>query len=59
MALACSPDVLLMDEPTRRFDVIVQAHVLELVRTLHRQVQSGDPVFVSHNLGAVASSQIA
>jgi peptide/nickel transport system ATP-binding protein len=53
MALACSPDVLLMDEPTTALDVIVQAHVLELVRTLHRQVQSAI-LFVSHNLGAVA-----
>jgi len=50
MALACSPDVLLMDEPTTALDVIVQAHVLELVRTLHRQVQSAI-LFVSHNLG--------
>jgi peptide/nickel transport system ATP-binding protein len=53
MALACSPDVLLMDEPTTALDVIVQAHVMELVRTLHRQVQSAI-LFVSHNLGAVA-----
>ena len=53
MALACSPDVLLMDEPTTALDVIVQAHVLALVRTLHRQIQSAI-LFVSHNLGAVA-----
>jgi len=53
MALACSPDVLLMDEPTTALDVIVQAHVLALVRTLHQQIQSAI-LFVSHNLGAVA-----
>jgi peptide/nickel transport system ATP-binding protein len=53
MALACGPDVLLMDEPTTALDVIVQAHVLALVRTLHRQIQSAI-LFVSHNLGAVA-----
>jgi peptide/nickel transport system ATP-binding protein len=34
-------------------DVIVQAHVLELVRSLHRQIRSAI-VFVSHNLAAVA-----
>ena len=53
MALAGEPDVLLMDEPTTALDVIVQAHVLDLVRTLHRQLRSAI-VFVSHNLAAVA-----
>ena len=53
MALAGEPDVLLMDEPTTALDVIVQAHVLDLVRTLHRQIRSAI-VFVSHNLAAVA-----
>jgi len=53
MALACDPDVLLMDEPTTALDVLVQAHVLSLVKSLHRQIESAI-VFVSHNLGAVA-----
>src|SRR5262249_41856224 len=53
MALAGEPDVLLMDEPTTALDVIVQAHVLDLLRTLHRQIRSAI-VFVSHNLAAVA-----
>ncbi len=53
MALACEPDVLLMDEPTTSLDVVVQAHILTLLRTLHRQVHSAI-LFVSHNLGAVA-----
>jgi peptide/nickel transport system ATP-binding protein len=53
MALAGEPDVLLMDEPTTALDVIVQAHVLDLVRTLHGQIGSAI-VFVSHNLAAVA-----
>jgi len=53
MALAGEPDVLLMDEPTTALDVIVQARVLDLVRTLHRQIRSAI-VFVSHNLAAVA-----
>jgi peptide/nickel transport system ATP-binding protein len=52
MALSGEPDVLLMDEPTTALDVIVQAHVLELVRSLHRQIRSAI-VFVSHNLAAV------
>jgi peptide/nickel transport system ATP-binding protein len=53
MALSGEPDVLLMDEPTTALDVIVQAHVLGLVRSLHRQIRSAI-VFVSHNLAAVA-----
>jgi peptide/nickel transport system ATP-binding protein len=53
MALACEPDVLLMDEPTTALDVIVQARILELVRALHWQVRSAI-MFVSHNLSAVA-----
>jgi len=53
MALSGEPDVLLMDEPTTALDVIVQARVLDLVRTLHRQIRSAI-VFVSHNLAAVA-----
>jgi peptide/nickel transport system ATP-binding protein len=53
MALSCEPEVLLMDEPTTALDVIVQAHVLDLVRSLHRKVGSAI-LFVTHNFGAVA-----
>ncbi len=54
MALSCEPDLLLMDEPTTALDVIVQAHVLDLVRSLQRKLRSAI-LFVSHNLGAVAA----
>ncbi|HLI12097.1 MAG TPA: ABC transporter ATP-binding protein [Alphaproteobacteria bacterium] len=53
MALSCDPDALLMDEPTTALDVIVQGHVLELVRRLRSEVHAAT-LFVSHDIGAVA-----
>lgn len=53
LALAMEPNVLLMDEPTTALDVIVQTHILELVRDLCRETKTG-VVFVTHDLGAVA-----
>jgi peptide/nickel transport system ATP-binding protein len=53
MALACEPKVLLADEPTTALDVIVQAEVLELLRTVTDQLGVA-LVFISHDLPAVA-----
>lgn len=53
MALSCGPDVLLMDEPTTGLDVIVQAHILNLIATLRHEIRAAI-LFVSHDLGAVA-----
>jgi oligopeptide transport system ATP-binding protein len=53
MALTCSPDMLIADEPTTALDVTVQAQILKLLRELIDE--SGMTViFVSHNLGVVA-----
>jgi peptide/nickel transport system ATP-binding protein len=53
LALACSPDVLLADEPTTALDVTVQKQILRLIRAL--QERHGTSVlFVSHDLGVVA-----
>jgi peptide/nickel transport system ATP-binding protein/oligopeptide transport system ATP-binding protein len=53
MALACSPVLLLADEPTTALDVTVQAQILRLLRSLQEQLGMG-VLFVTHNLGVVA-----
>jgi len=53
MALACSPKLLLADEPTTSLDVTIQAQMLELFRRI--KVDRGASVlFVTHNLGVAA-----
>ncbi|MGA8849295.1 MAG: ABC transporter ATP-binding protein [Dehalococcoidia bacterium] len=53
MALACSPDLLIADEPTTSLDVTIQAQMLELFRRI--KVDSGASVlFITHNLGVAA-----
>ena len=53
MALACEPDLLIMDEPTTSLDVTTEATILDLVVDLKQRVNAGI-LFVSHNLGTVA-----
>jgi peptide/nickel transport system ATP-binding protein len=53
MALACSPELLIADEPTTSLDVTIQAQMLELFRRI--KVDSGASVlFITHNLGVAA-----
>jgi oligopeptide/dipeptide ABC transporter ATP-binding protein len=54
IALACSPRLLLADEPTTALDVTVQARVLSLLRELQMQLGMG-MILVTHDL-AVASA---
>jgi oligopeptide/dipeptide ABC transporter ATP-binding protein len=55
MALACSPGLLLCDEPTTALDVLVQSRLLDLLRSLAAEAQVGI-VIVTHDLGVVARS---
>jgi len=53
MAIACSPSLLLCDEPTTALDVTTQAEILELFAELRRE-QGVALIFVSHDLGVIA-----
>lgn len=53
MGLACSPDLLIADEPTTALDVTTQAVILDLIRDL--QASLGMSVmFITHDLGVIA-----
>lgn len=53
MALACSPDLLIADEPTTALDVMIQAQILELLQNLQRKLALSI-IIVTHDLGVVA-----
>jgi peptide/nickel transport system ATP-binding protein len=53
MALACSPRILLADEPTTALDVMVQAQILELLSGLSGELGLA-LVLVTHDLPVVA-----
>ncbi len=53
LALACSPRLLIADEPTTAVDATIQAQLLELIASLARDEGMG-VVFVTHDLGVVA-----
>ena len=55
MMLACSPRLLIADEPTTGLDVTTEAQILDLIREM-RQEQGITLMLITHDLGLVASN---
>jgi oligopeptide/dipeptide ABC transporter ATP-binding protein len=53
MALACTPDLLIADEPTTALDVTIQAQILDLMRNLHQNMGTSI-ILITHDLGVVS-----
>ncbi len=53
MALACSPELLLADEPTTALDVTIQAQVLAMINALKDEFDMA-MIMITHDLGVVA-----
>ena len=53
MALACSPRIIIADEPTTALDVTIQAQILDLLRNLKDKINSSI-MLITHDLGVIA-----
>jgi oligopeptide transport system ATP-binding protein len=53
MAIACRPKLLVADEPTTALDVTIQAQILDLIRSLQRELGMA-LIVITHDLGVVA-----
>jgi peptide/nickel transport system ATP-binding protein len=53
MALSCSPEILIADEPTTALDVTVQKTIIELLLKLKAE-RNMSLIFISHDLGVIS-----
>ena len=52
-SISCDPLLLIADEPTTALDVTVQAEILDLLRNLHKRLNSAI-ILITHDMGVVA-----
>jgi oligopeptide transport system ATP-binding protein len=52
--LACTPRILIADEPTTALDVTMQAQIIDLFKDLQRKLDTS-VIFITHDLGVVAN----
>lgn len=55
MALSSNPELLIADEPTTALDVTIQAQVLELMKSLQREMNTAI-LLITHDMGVVAET---
>ena len=55
MALACTPSLLIADEPTTALDVTVQAQILDLMNNLKKEFGSSI-MLITHSMGVIAET---
>ena len=53
MALACEPKLIIADEPTTALDVTIQAQILDLLKTIKKDLDTSI-IFITHDLGVIA-----
>ncbi|MCC6675074.1 MAG: ABC transporter ATP-binding protein [Thermomicrobiales bacterium] len=53
MALSCNPKLIIADEPTTALDVTIQAQILDLMRSLQSERNTG-VIMITHSMGVVA-----
>lgn len=54
IAVACHPQILICDEPTTALDVTIQAQILQLIRSLQKELGM-TVIYITHDLGVVAN----